>query len=137
MAAVVALTARRIDSWASTFGTALREIHERSPKGKILVTGYGAYIRPGGCWPTQPVWARDADHLQSLVNRLNSSLRAQAEAHDATYVDLTFVGIGHDMCAAPTDRYIEGLIPTGPATPLHPNTQGMAAYAAVIAQAAR
>ncbi|GGV36775.1 hypothetical protein GCM10010182_71220 [Actinomadura cremea] len=37
----------------------------------------------------------------------------------------------------PADRYLEGLIPTSPATPLHPNAKGMAVFGAAVADAAR
>jgi lysophospholipase L1-like esterase len=130
-------TAARIDAWAPTVGAALDTIHQRSPHAKVLVAGYGTYIRPGGCYPTQPIWARDADFVQSLVNRLNNALRGQATAHGATYVDIAAVSVGHDTCAAPSQRYLEGLIPTSLAAPLHPNARGMTAFGNAVATAAR
>ncbi|MCG8915738.1 SGNH/GDSL hydrolase family protein [Actinokineospora sp. PR83] len=130
-------TAAKIDAWAPTLGTALDTIHARSPHAEVVVAGYGTYVRPGGCHPTQPIWARDADFVQSLVNRLNAALRAQAEAHGATYVDIAAVSEGHDTCAAPAQRYLEGLIPTSAAAPLHPNAAGMAAFGTAVAAAAR
>lgn len=126
-------TVSKIDAWASTFGAVLTEIRKRSPHAKILVAGYGTYIRAGGCFPTQPIWGRDADYIRYLLNRINTVLRDQARAHSATYVDIAAASTGHDSCAAPADRYLEGLIPTSPAAPLHPNANGMAAFGAAVA----
>ncbi|SMD25334.1 SGNH/GDSL hydrolase family protein [Lentzea albidocapillata] len=129
--------AAAIGKWASEFGAALDEVKRRAPHAKILVTGYGTYIRPGGCYPVQPIWARDADYLQGSVDLLSATAKAEAEKRGATYVDLAAVSVGHDTCAKPADRYLEGLIPTTIAAPLHPNAAGMAAFGATVARAAR
>ncbi|MFD4641976.1 SGNH/GDSL hydrolase family protein [Lentzea sp. NPDC058436] len=129
--------AKAIAGWAPEFGAALDEVKRRSPNAKILVTGYGTYIRPGGCWPVQPIWSRDADYLQASVNLLSTTAKAEAEKRGATYVDLAAVSVGHDTCARPADRYLEGLVPTTIAAPLHPNAAGMAAFGATVANAVR
>lgn len=123
---------------APKLGAALDEIHRRAPHAKVLVTGYGTYIRKGGCWPTQPIWGRDGDYLQASLGKLDDVIASQARTHDASYVDFAATSVGHDTCAAPEDRYLEGLIPTAPAAPLHPNARGMAAFgAAVVTSAGR
>ncbi|MDG4863408.1 SGNH/GDSL hydrolase family protein [Streptomyces sp. T-3] len=126
-----------IDKWAPTFGAALDEIHRRSPHAKIIVTGYGTYIRKGGCHPAQPVWGRDGDYLQGVMNRLSAAAREQASRHDARFVDVAALTVGHDICAAPKDRFLEGMIPAHAAAPLHPNAEGMAAFGNAVAAAAR
>ncbi|MCO1574650.1 SGNH/GDSL hydrolase family protein [Crossiella sp. SN42] len=129
--------AAAVDAWAPKLGAALDEIRERAPQAKILVTGYGTYIRPEGCHPVQPVWAKDGRYLQSVMNRVSAAARAQAQQRGATYVDFAAITVGHDICAAPAQRYLEGLIPTSPAAPLHPNARGMAAFGKAVAAAAR
>ncbi|MFJ8963630.1 SGNH/GDSL hydrolase family protein [Lentzea sp. NPDC102401] len=124
-----------IAKWAPEFGAALDEVKRRAPHAKILVTGYGTYIRPGGCYPVQPIWARDSDYLQASVNLLSTTAKAEAEKRGATYVDLAAVSVGHDTCAKPADRYLEGLIPTTIAAPLHPNAAGMKAFGTAVAKA--
>ncbi|WP_410659421.1 SGNH/GDSL hydrolase family protein [Amycolatopsis sp. lyj-112] len=126
-----------VRAWGPKLGEALEEIRARAPRAKILVTGYGTYIRRDGCHPVQPVWARDANYLQSVMNLISSTAREQAQAHGATFVDFASLTVGHDICAAPRDRYLEGLIPAHAAAPLHPNAQGMAVFGAAIAKAAR
>jgi lysophospholipase L1-like esterase len=130
------LTAR-IAALAPKYDAALTEIRRRAPHAEVVVTGYGTYARPGGCFPTQPIWGRDADYLQSVMNRVSASAREAARAHDATFVDLAPVTVGHDVCAAPNDRYLEGLVPSSPAAPIHPNANGMRAYADAVLDALR
>lgn len=127
--------ARRIDGISGHFGAALDDIAHRAPHAKIVVAGYATYIRPGGCYPKEPVWARDADYLQASVDRLSGMLAEQAAAHGAEFVDIGAVSRGHDVCAAPRDKYLEGVLPTSVAAPLHPNGRGMAAFGAAIADA--
>lgn len=127
--------AAAIAEWAPAFGAALDGIKRRAPHAKIIVTGYGTYIRPGGCRPVQPIWARDGDYLQASVDLLSATAKAEAVKRGATFVDLAAVSVGHDTCAAPADRFLEGLIPTSIAAPLHPNAAGMAAFGATVARA--
>ncbi|GGU67886.1 SGNH/GDSL hydrolase family protein [Lentzea flava] len=127
--------AAAVEKWAPEFGAALDEIKRRAPHAQIVVTGYGTYIRPGGCHPVQPIWARDGDYLQASVNLLSATAKAEAVKRGATFVDLAAVSVGHDTCAAPADRYLEGLVPTSIAAPLHPNAAGMAAFGATVALA--
>ncbi|GAA4011436.1 SGNH/GDSL hydrolase family protein [Allokutzneria multivorans] len=128
--------AASVEAWAPTLGTALDEIRRRAPKAKVLVTGYGTYLRRGGCYPIQPVWARDADYLQDTMDRISSIAREQAKSRGMDFVDFAAVTVGHDICAAPWDRYLEGLVPVNIAAPLHPNAKGMAAFAAAVTAAA-
>lgn len=127
--------AEAVDVWAPEFGAALDEIKRRSPNAQLVVTGYGTYIRPGGCYPVQPVWGRDGDYLQSVMNRISATAKTEAEKRGAAFVDFAAVTVGHDICAAPADRYLEGLIPTTIAAPLHPNAAGMRAFGTTVARA--
>ncbi|GAA4552175.1 SGNH/GDSL hydrolase family protein [Amycolatopsis samaneae] len=124
--------AARVDAVAPKIAAALDGIRLRAPRARVLVTGYGLYIKPGGCWPLQPVLPVDADYLQGNVFRLNDVIAGQAKAHGATYVDVAAPSAGHDSCQAPGDRWIEGYVPTDLAAPLHPNRRGEAAYARIV-----
>lgn len=129
--------AARIDAWAPTFATVLDEIARRAPHAEVFVVGYGNYVRPGGCYPVQPLWDQDATYLQQTIDRLTAVLRRTAEEHHATFVDTYRPGIGHDLCAAPGDRYIEGLAPDRPAAALHPNDAGARAFGEALTAAVR
>ncbi|GAB3937660.1 SGNH/GDSL hydrolase family protein [Kribbella albertanoniae] len=129
--------AARIDATGPALGKALDHIRELAPNARIIVTGYGTYIRPGGCFPKVPVWPIDADYLQGTIDHLNRMIATQSAAHGATYLDLRTPSIGHDTCAPATTRWLEGLIPGSDAAPLHPSRRGMAAFGALVAAAAR
>jgi lysophospholipase L1-like esterase len=129
--------AERIDATAVPFGQALDRIRQLAPNARILVTGYGTYVRPNGCYPQIPVWAVDANYLQATIDRLNAMLATQSAAHGAHYVDLRTPSIGHDACAPITDRWLEGLVPTSAAAPLHPSARGMQAFGQLVAAAAQ
>jgi lysophospholipase L1-like esterase len=125
--------AERIEAFEPELSAVLDEIRRRAPGARLVLTGYGLYIKPGGCWPVQPVLAVDADYLQGGVDHLNSVIERQAAAHGATYVDLVAPSKGHDTCQPPSQRWIEGYVPVNLAAPLHPNRAGEANYARIIA----
>jgi lysophospholipase L1-like esterase len=112
---------QRIDAFASTYGTVIDHIRQLSPHAKILMISYPFAIRPGGCFPVQPILGPDATYIQAKIDQLNAAMAAQAAAHGASYVDLRTMTVGHDACALPGVRWIEGLVPTSDAFPLHPN----------------
>jgi len=45
-------------------------------------------------------------------------------AHGAEFADTYLDSVGHDVCKLPPTRWFEGLVPTMPAYPLHPNALG-------------
>ncbi|PRY34106.1 SGNH/GDSL hydrolase family protein [Umezawaea tangerina] len=123
----------KIDAFADEFGAVLDGVHARAPRADVVVVGYGTYIRPGGCYPVQPLWGRDSDYLQASIDRLNALFADQAAAHGARFVDIAPPSVGHDVCAPVSRRWFEGLVPTTVAAPLHPNQRGMAGIGAYIA----
>jgi enamine deaminase RidA (YjgF/YER057c/UK114 family) len=131
----------KIEATRAELAAALAEIKKRSPRAAIVVVGYGLYIPPGGCFPTQPLTPSDADYIQGLVDHMSSVLSDAARAAGATFADLhaTPGGIDHTACAAPGQRWIEGLVPLSGdgAIPFHPTALGMQAAAPVVTAAAR
>ena len=125
--------AQRVDAIGPPLAAVLEGIHQRSPNARVLVTGYGLYVKPHGCWPIQPVLPVDADYLQGNVHRMNGVIAAQAAAHNAEYIDVETPSVGHDACQVPTKRWVEGYVPLNPAAPLHPNQRGEENYARIIA----
>ena len=127
--------AARIDATAPKVAAVLAEIHRRSPDAEVVVVGYLTYWRPGGCHPLDPIPPADADYLQATFDRLMDMLAEQAAAHDASYVDIRTPSAEHGLCAAPSQRWLEGLLPAAPTFPYHPNAAGMAGAGRVIAKA--
>ena len=55
--------------------------------------------------------------------------------HDGGFVDVYSSSVGHDFCQPPGTKWVEGLLPTSPAAPVHPNALGMANTAAQVVSA--
>jgi hypothetical protein len=68
-------------------------------------------------------------YIDELIIRINAMIAGQAAANDAEYVDTYADSVGHDVCKLPPDRWFEGLAPTEPAYPMHPNAKGEATMA--------
>jgi hypothetical protein len=62
-------------------------------------------------------------------------LADQAAGAGVDFVDTYTPSIGHDACQLPGTKWIEGLAPTAPAAPVHPNGLGRAGIGAVVAAA--
>jgi lysophospholipase L1-like esterase len=104
----------------------IQGIHARAPQAKVLVVGYpdGLPTNGSSCWPLVPISAGDITYFNSLEQSLNSVLANAAGHNRATYVDTWHSSIGHDACKAPGTAWVNGIIPTSAAFPLHPNQAG-------------
>ncbi|MBK3567144.1 SGNH/GDSL hydrolase family protein [Streptomyces sp. MBT62] len=112
----------------------LRAVHEKAPHARVLVVGYPDLLPDdgSGCYPSVPFAAKDFPYLRDTGKRLNLMLRLVAAFNGAEYVDTYGPTVGHDMCKAPADRWIEPLQPASPAAPAHPNAKGEAAMAGAV-----
>ena len=101
-------------------------IRARSPRARIVVVGYPDVLpRSGnGCYPLVPLSPDDVRYFDGLIVQTNEMLAATSAAGGAEYVDTYFDSVGHDVCTLPPVRWFEGLVPTAPAFPLHPNGLG-------------
>lgn len=125
----------RVAAVAPRIAAVLAGIHQLAPNARVFVVGYTTYLRHNGCYPAVPLWARDANYIQSKVDQLNGVLATAAANAGASYVDIRTPGIGKDVCASPLTRWVEPLIPANIAAPLHPNATGMVGMAAVLTAA--
>ena len=118
----------RIAATAPKVAAVLAAIRERAPAARILVVGYPVILPAAGpgCWPLMPVAVGDVAWLRTVQGRLNAMLADQAAAAGATFVDTYSSSVGHDVCRLPGRKWVEGFIPTAPASPVHPNALGMA-----------
>jgi lysophospholipase L1-like esterase len=134
----------RVAATAPRIAAILTAIHERAPRALVLVVGY-LRILPSttGCWPSVPAAAGDVPYLDRVERSLNRVLADEARRGGALFVDDYRGGTGHDMCS--TRRWVEPILITHAAAPVHPNALGMrvvaarvvATYAATRAAAAR
>jgi lysophospholipase L1-like esterase len=127
----------RIAETAPKVAAALQGIHDRSPNARVFVVNYLPILPDSGpgCWPQIPITEGDVPYVRAKQKELNAMLAEQAAANDATLVDAYTAGIGHDACQLPVIRWVEPVVPVGPAAPLHPNLLGMIAAADVLVAA--
>jgi lysophospholipase L1-like esterase len=127
----------RIAETAPKVAAALQGIHDRSPNARVFVVNYLPILPDSGpgCWPQIPITEGDVPYVRAKQKELNAMLAEQAAANDATLVDAYTAGIGHDACQPPVIRWVEPVVPVGPAAPLHPNLLGMIAAADVLVAA--
>jgi lysophospholipase L1-like esterase len=115
-----------IEATAPKVAADLRGIHADAPNARVLLVGYPVILPNSGdgCWPVVPIAFGDVPYLRGVEQELNAMLATEAAANNATFVDTYTASIGHDVCQAPGVKWVEGLIPTSPAAPFHPNALG-------------
>lgn len=122
--------AERITVVAPLVAGVLREIRDRSPAATVVLVGYLRLLPPSaGCWPVVPVARGDVPYLDGLQRQLTTMLAEQASTNGALFVDSYTASAGHDICQAPSVKWVEGILLTRPAFPMHPNANGMRAVA--------
>ena len=106
----------------------LQGIHKRSPNARVAIVGYPNVLPRDGtnCYPTVPLSSDDVAYIDALIIRINKMIKEEAAINDAEFIDTYADSIGHDVCKLPPERWFEGLVPTEPAYPLHPNGKGLA-----------
>ena len=131
--------AERIAATAPKVAAVLQGIHSRSPAAKVFVVNYAAIFPETGfgCWPQMPIGFGDVPYLRSKEKELNAMLATQAAANGATLVNWYNASIGHDACKGSSTRWVEPVVPTNPAAPIHPNLAGMTGAAAILGPAAK
>lgn len=120
---------RQLPQWETMIGA----VRARAPHARVVLVGYATYIRPGGCFGRQPINPADADYFQAKVDEIDDQQRALAARLAIDFFDTRPVSAGHDMCAPPDDRYIEGFELSHLAAPLHPNASGAEAVGTALA----
>ncbi|MBW3608734.1 MAG: SGNH/GDSL hydrolase family protein [Actinobacteria bacterium] len=121
----------QIAASAPKIAATLQGIHERAPQARVLIVGYPAVAPTDGrsCYPMVPLSADDLAYLDGMLRRTNAMIAEQAARNDAEYVDTYGESVGHDVCTLPPTRWFEGVVPTMPAYPVHPNALGEAGMA--------
>ena len=115
-----------INATAPKVAADLRGIHADAPNARVLLVGYPVIVpnSGNGCWPEVPIAFGDVPYLRGVEQALNAMLATEAAANNATFVDTYTASIGHDVCKGTGVKWVEGLIPTSPAAPFHPNALG-------------
>ena len=124
---------RAIDDDAGGWSDLIAAVRAKASAARVVMVGYGTYVRPEGCFPTQPINPADAAYFQAKIDELDARLARVADEQGAQFFDTRTLFVGHDICAAPEDRFIEGFTPIQPAAPLHPNARGADAVGTALA----
>jgi lysophospholipase L1-like esterase len=124
----------RVDALGDRLDDVLDEVHRRAPAARVLLVGYPSVLpaEGPGCYPVVPYTGGDVEYLRGVLTDLNETIADAAEDGGATYVDTATPTVGHDVCTPPGTRWIEGLVPTAPAYPVHPNALGSAALSRAV-----
>lgn len=124
----------RISDVATDVAAVVEAVHDRAPGAEVVLVGYPALLpEKDGCWLKATIAKGDVPYLDGVNAELNEMLDRVAGDHGAR-----FVGVydrGHSICAARGDRWVEAVVPTRPAAPVHPNATGMRAVADRLADA--
>lgn len=131
--------AARIKAAAPKVDAVLAAIRERAPRARVLLVGYPTILPDSGpgCYPVVPFSPGDVGWLRETEKDLNAMLAQRAAHGGAEFVDTYRPSIGHDVCQLPGRKWVEGLVPSSPAAPAHPNALGMRNSAAAVLKSVR
>ena len=109
---------------------ALKATHQRAPRARITITAY-PWIVPStqGCFDKLPVAPGDIPYVRHIQWTLNDAVRRAAVATGTTYIDLSTVSDGHDVCKPIGTRWVEPVLQGTNAVVVHPNAMGEASIA--------
>jgi hypothetical protein len=126
-----------VNATAPKVAADLRGIHAGAPNARVFLVGYPVILPNSGdgCWPEVPIAFGDVPYLRGVEQELNTMLAAEAAANHATFVNTYTASIGHDVCQDTGVKWVEGLIPTSPAAPFHPNALGEKGMATQVVKA--
>ena len=130
---------QRIQAVTGNLADTLTQIKERAPHARVYVVGYPDLLPSGGggCGGALGITAGDIAFLNREEVRLNRVLEQVARAAGDGYVNTYAPSEGHDACAAPASRWLEPLLPSSPAAPLHPNAAGERGMADAVVAAVK
>jgi lysophospholipase L1-like esterase len=124
----------RINATAPKIAASIQTIKALASHATVFVVGYGDILPSSGsgCWPVMPFAPNDISYLNNTEGELNTMLATEATANGAVYVDTYTPSKAHNTCSGSGTRWIEPIVPTTAAAPVHPNALGMQNFATVV-----
>ena len=101
------LLVQKIDKVEGRLVTALKAIHHRSPRARVILVGYPQPIPAKKTCRILPLAKGDYLYVRDLMVRLNDTMREAAKKAGASFVDVLEASRGHDICAGP-DAWVNG-----------------------------
>lgn len=100
------------------------DIRARAPHAQILATGYLDVLPPvGSCPALATIAPGDLEALRAFESRLDDAIAAAVERNGALTA-VTTKSPGHDLCAAPSERFTDLFGLSTGAGSMHPTTGG-------------
>lgn len=120
-----------IDQAADSLDKTLAALTKRAPQARIYMVGAGGMIGARACWPNVPFSDGDAAWFMNYYSRFNTQFEAVARDYGVHVIDIASEAIagGHDACAAPQERWFEGMFSESTAQRLHFTATGMTVVA--------
>jgi lysophospholipase L1-like esterase len=105
---------------AGRVAAALRLIHERAPRARVVLVGYPRILPDSGDCPDRlPLAPAMEPRLRAVMKQIDDGWRRAAAAVGVDYVDTWAMSRGHDVCSS--DPWVNGASDAaGEAAPLHP-----------------
>ncbi|MGW1713881.1 SGNH/GDSL hydrolase family protein [Streptomyces sp. NPDC002156] len=128
---------QKISTAGERLSETLTEVKRRAPQARVYVVGYPAILpaKGDGCRDDMTIAPGDATYLNAKEQQLNSMLRQRAQDAGAGYVDTYQPSVGRDACSDRDTRWVEPLLPSAPAAPMHPNERGARGMADAVLRA--
>ncbi|MFE4500234.1 SGNH/GDSL hydrolase family protein [Rhodococcus sp. NPDC056743] len=116
-----------IDQAADSLDKTLAALTARAPQARIYMVGAGGMIGARACWPNVPFSDGDAAWFMNYYARFNTQFAAIAGRYGVHVIDIATDAVagGHDACAAPEQRWFEGMFSESTAQRLHFTASGM------------
>lgn len=111
----------------------LDAIKTAAPDATIYLVAYLRVLPASGepCPPSVPLDGDALDFIAGVGRQLQSTFKRSARAAGVGFID-AYSPKGHDACAEPDQRWVEGQVQDSPAFPFHPNAAGMTAVSKLI-----
>ena len=85
-------------------------IRDQGARARVILVGYGTYVRPEGCFPAQPINPVDAAYFQAKIDELDEPpCSGWPPSQGVEFFDTGPLSVGHDICAAPAGPLRRGL----------------------------
>jgi lysophospholipase L1-like esterase len=102
------LLVQKIATIGDRITSALKGIHNRAPKAKVILVGYPQVMPAEGTCRILPIAKGDYPYVRQLLVKLDDAMRRAAHRGKATFIDLAGPSKGHDICAGP-DAWVNGI----------------------------
>jgi lysophospholipase L1-like esterase len=116
----------------------LEAIKAKAPDARVILLPDPRVLPPSAtpCPPSVAMQPADLRFMVDVGDQLHTIMKQSAASAKVDYIE-SYSPKGHDACAVPAKRWIEGQEPASPTIIFHPNAAGMKAQAKMIVRELR